>query len=292
MSTYTPHPAPPALRDPGFHSWLGRHPLTAFFAWFFTVGQAFAFAPLLLRGAGVDVPVQPFILGSTLVGLLLPALVITRVVDGPDALRRMLRSAVDVRVPLRWYAATLVGLPLLVTALTVALVGVPEVSGGDIAAALVAGFALQLFLTFVPNNWWEEVAWQGFVQTRLEARHGPFLAAVLTGLLFAAQHVALVVEGGVVTALALLALLAALTIPFRFVTGWVHHRTGSLFLVGLFHGVGNAVAGGSGFGDGLLPRLFPGETVVRLSHLLAIALIGLVVVVATRGRLGLGERAR
>ena len=42
-----------------------------------------------------------FINLSTLVGLLLPALVITRVVDGPDALRALLRSSFAWRVVAR-----------------------------------------------------------------------------------------------------------------------------------------------------------------------------------------------
>ena len=85
----------------------------------------------------------------------------------------------------------------------------------------------------------------------------------------------------------MMGLLILVTIPFRFLTGWAYNRTGSLFLVGLVHGMGNAVAGGSGFGAGMLPRLYPDQgMVVGLLHLVAFALIGLVVLVATRGRLG------
>src|SRR3712207_8287691 len=43
------------------------------------------------------------------------------------------------------------------------------------------------------NNLWEEAAWTGFVQARLQHRHGPLRAAVLTGPLFALQHIALFV---------------------------------------------------------------------------------------------------
>jgi hypothetical protein len=57
---------------------VARHPLAAFFGWFFTIGQAFAFTPVIAREVfGLDVMVQPFIVAATLVGLLLPALVIT-----------------------------------------------------------------------------------------------------------------------------------------------------------------------------------------------------------------------
>jgi hypothetical protein len=79
---------------------------------------------------------------------------------------------------------------------------------------------------------------------------------------------------------------AALTLPFRFVNGWLYNRTGSLFLVGLMHAAGNAVAGGSGFQTGLLAHLYPDEGLPLLAHPLAFAILGLLVVIATRGRLG------
>ncbi len=77
-----------------------------------------------------------------------------------------------------------------------------------------------------------------------------------------------------------------LVIPFRFLTGWIYNRTGSLFLVGLVHGMGNAVAGGSGFDTGLLAFLYPGQPIATMAHLLTFFVIGLVVLVATRRRLG------
>jgi len=78
---------PSATGDTGFVGLVRRHPLTTFLVWFFTVGQAFAFAPVVARANGVELLVQPFILASTLIGLLLPAVVITRIVDGPERVR-------------------------------------------------------------------------------------------------------------------------------------------------------------------------------------------------------------
>jgi uncharacterized protein len=262
--------------------WLERHPLTAFFAWFFTVGQAFAFAPLVFH---TGVPDQLFIVGSSVVGLLLPALVLTRIVDGPEALRGLLRRFVDWRVPLRWYALVLLVVPAVAIGLGVLFLGVPE----DVPAAV---FVAQLALTLVPNNWAEEGVWSGFVQARLQARHGPVVAAVIAGPLFALQHVSLAVGNGPVLAVILLAGLAIVAIPYRFFTGWIWNRTGSLLLLGLVHAAGNAAAPGAGFGDGgVLRHLYPADqTTVGVFHLLAFFLIGLVVVAATRGRLGLPTR--
>jgi uncharacterized protein len=277
------------VRPAGVVAFIRHRPLTSFFLWLFTVGQAFAFAPVVvLWTSGVQLPYwQVFVLGSTLVGMLLPAVVITRIVDGPEAVRELWRRAFAVGVPLRWYALTLAA-PLVATALAVLLLGAPATSLGS---ALVSGLLLQLVLTFVPNNWWEEVAWSGFAQARLQERFGSAAkAALVAGPLFALQHVSLAAAAGWATGSAMMGLLILVTIPFRFLTGWAYNRTGSLFLIGLVHAMGNAVAGGSGFGAGALPRLYPDQgMLVGLMHLLAFAVIGLVVLAATRGRLGLRD---
>jgi hypothetical protein len=77
--------------------------------------------------------------------------------------------------------------------------------------------------------------------------------------------------------------------PFRALMGWVYNRTGSLFLVGLLHATGNAAASGSGFGESFLRQLYPTESVGTL-HVLASVVVGLAVIAATRGRLGLPPR--
>ena len=114
----------------------------------------------------------------------------------------------------------------------------------------------------------------------------PVLAAVLTAPLFALQHISLTVGNPIPAAILIMVLLAVLAVPFRFVTGWAYNRTGSLFLVGLIHGAGNAVTGGSGFQHGFLTRLYPEQQLPGLAHLLAFLVIGLIVVALTRGRLG------
>jgi uncharacterized protein len=261
---------------------IGRHPIAAFFAWFFTVGQVLAFTPVLVGDALG--PPQLFICASTLVGLLLPALVITRVVDGPGAVRVLLAWAVALRAGLGWYLLALLGVPLVTTAITVLVAGPPNQFPID---ALLPHLLLPLALTLLPNNLWEEVAWTGFVQARLQDRRGPLVAALLTGPMFALQHISGVVGIGLVGGAILMVLLVVLVTPFRFLTGWVYNRTGSLFLVGLVHGMGNAVAGGSGFDAGLLVFLYPGQVIATMAHLLAFFVIGLAVVIITRGRLGI-----
>jgi membrane protease YdiL (CAAX protease family) len=287
-------PAPQASRSGAVPRFVRAHPVGAFLAWFFTVGQALAFTPLVLRGAlDVDVPGQPFVVASTLVGLLLPALVITRIVDGPEGLRALWGRAVRVRVPLRWYALALVGVPVATTALTVALFGAPALTASTLLSALGYGLVLQFFIVLLSNNWWEELGWMGFVQARLQDRHGPARAALLVAPLFALQHVSLVVGNPLLLGVIFMVVLALVAVPFRALQGWVYNRTGSLFAVALVHAAGNAAASGSGFdgGAGLLRRIYD-EPLVGSMQTLSSAVLGLLVLAATRARLGRPDHAR
>jgi membrane protease YdiL (CAAX protease family) len=256
------------------------------------VGQALVFAPVIANAYGSAWPMQWFVIASTLIGLLLPALLITWLVDGGPGLRRLWQRVVRLRVGLGWYIGALLGIPLVAAGFTVLIEGWPtSASASTLLGALWPHFLLPFLVTFVPNNWWEEVAWMGFVQARLQSWRGPVVAALISGPLFALQHIALVVGNSVLVAAVLMGVTMVLAIPFRFLTGWFYNRTGSLFLVGLLHAAGNAVAGGSGFQTGYLRSLYPDSSIAGVAHLLAFAVIGLLAVIATRGRLGHGRAA-
>src|SRR5262245_65790139 len=77
-ATSTATSASSAVAGGRIAGFIRRHPLSAFVAWFFTVGQAIAFVPALFT---VDIRTEYFIMAATAIGLLLPALVITRVAD-------------------------------------------------------------------------------------------------------------------------------------------------------------------------------------------------------------------
>jgi membrane protease YdiL (CAAX protease family) len=282
------HQAPTTPR-PGPHltGFVRRHPLGAFFAWFFTAGQAIAFIPVV---TDTPLPQHVYVVASTLVGLLLPTFVITRIVDGPAGVRALWRRTVHIRASAAWYATALAAVPLLAVVIAAAALGTPAgLSPAALGATVAANLLLPLAVTFAFTNWWEEVAWTGFVQARLQRRRGPLVAALLTAPLFALQHISLAAGNSPAAAVLIMLAFTALTIPFRFVNGWLYNRTGSLFLVGLMHAAGNAVAAGSGFQTGFLAHLYPDDALALLAHQLAFAVLGLVVVIATRGRLGAGQ---
>lgn len=261
----------------GVSRWIARHPLTAFLAWLFTVGQALAFFPLVVD---VPVPDQVFIVATSVIGLFLPAVAITWIADGRAAAVRYLRRFVDWRVAWRWYVLALAVVPVVAVVLARLMLGAPT---GSWTAALVSGFALSFVLTLVPNNWVEEGAWSGFFQARLQERHSLVVAALLVAPVFALQHVSLAVGNPLPVAVLLLAFLAVLMIPYRILTGRVWNRTGSLLILGFLHAAGNAAGPGSGFSDGLLRTLYPGEAMTAgFLHLLAYAVVGLAVLILGR----------
>lgn len=282
MSSHPPARAVPAV----VARFVRRRPLLSFLVWFFTVGQAVVFVPLLARELfGVRLAGEPFLIAASLVGLALPTVVITYLTDGAEGLRVLRRRALALGVPARWYGLVLVGVPLL------ALVGVAGASGPPVVSPLGwvgvygVGFVVQLVVVFVTVNLWEEVAWMGLVQARLQDRHGALRAALLTAPVFALGHISQLIGESVAATLILLGTVTVVAVPFRALLGWVANRTDSLALVGLVHGAANAAGAGSVLGVGMLDRLYPGQATGGLVVPL-LAALGLVVLAATRGHLG------
>ncbi len=269
----------------GITGWIARHPITAFLVWLFTVGQALAFTPLLVD---VPVPHQVFIVATSVLGLFLPAVAITWIADGREAAKRFLRRFMDWRVTARWYLMALLVVPVVAFALARLILGAPvATSPAAWRDALLSGFVLSFVLTLVPNNWVEEGAWSGFVQARLQHRHAPAVAAIIVAPFFALQHISLAVGNPLPVLVVSMTALAVVSIPYRMLTGWMWNRTGSLLLLGFLHAAGNAAAPGSGFDGGLLRKLYPDDLMTAgVLHMLAYAVVGIVVLVVTRGRLG------
>ena len=258
-------------------NFVRRHPLIAMLLVFNTFGQATALIPVVAyRYYGVQLDVDVVLAVASLLFLLAPALVIKRIAYGPAEFRKLLRAMFNFRVKARWYVLVFVGFPVV----TVALQGSPPAGGWDLGRLVDAyayGFLASLLFNFVTTNWWEESVWMGFFQAPLQDRFGPFKAVLLTSPFFLLEHVTLVLPGSSLGGgwSSLLALL--IVVPFaRAAAAYIYNRTGSLMMVGLVHAASNAV------GFGLMMRLYdiPGNGV------LVFVVLGLVALVATRGRLG------
>lgn len=267
---------------PGLRALAARRPLTVFLVLVLGIGWPILALPGLAHNGlipGGDLPEEPFALATVLLVLLPAALWVTAATDGRAGVRALLRRTVQWRFGPGWYAAILLGLPVIATAL-----GLP--TGGllrevDWPAVLFNYAVLQVLPAVVIINLWEETAWAGFLQTRLEQRHGLIVAAMLTAVPFALVHVPLLfaADEPVLAAAGVLLLVAVL---HRLLFGLVLRGTaGSVLAVGLLHATFNATNNPE---DGLLSRLLAEVDTGWLTPAAAVVLTALLAVVVLRRR--------
>jgi membrane protease YdiL (CAAX protease family) len=238
--------------------------LLAFGAVALPTGWALLSVPLV-----VDLPVEPFVLGTLLLGLVLPAVLLTRR-DPRASARALLHDTVRLPRP----AWLLVPAALLVpagTAAVGALLGV----GTALSGSFVVGLALANVLSSViVVNLWEEMAWAGFVQRRAADRWGYVGGSVVTALLFTGIHLPLAFYGthGLGDIAYNVAVMIVSAIGLRLLIGafdvW---GRGSILTLALIHATFNAT------GD----LLDPGHAWVRYAVTLG---LGLAAALVVRGR--------
>lgn len=187
---------------------------------------------LFLGGAVLaDLPLAPFVLLTNFLGLLLPAVLLTRRTG--HSVRALLRDTVRPARPLAWLLPAVLALPAGTWGLA-ALAGVEQPLNG----ALVGALALNLASSVLIINLWEELAWAGFAQRRATARWGYVRGALVVAALFAAIHLPLAfADAGSVGEVGFnVAALLASAVGLRLLIGAVDAWTaGSLLTVALVH---------------------------------------------------------
>jgi membrane protease YdiL (CAAX protease family) len=216
-------------------------------------------------------------------GALLPAaLYVTWAADGRDGLRRLGSRLLRWRVGAGWWLLALAGLPALALGIGL-LVGDTLVPVEPVP--FLVGQAGLLMVNFALVNLWEETAWSGVVQTRLERRHGILLAALITAIPFALVHTPLaflnaeVTIGSVLTALVMYLMLGVLFRPTLAVV--MRGAADSVLVVAVLHSVFNRTNNSNGIAASLLS----GDA-GQLPILLATVPLTLIAAVAARRRLG------
>ena len=279
---------------------MARHPVAAFLV------MAFGFAwismlPLLLSESGpfgvlpFALPLQPFASIMSILGLALPAFLVTAATDGKDGVRDLLRRCFRWRVGARWYVLALLG--LLVATLMGAIPFLGVVPLGALAqnwSLLFTVFLPGVLIPFVLVNLWEELGWTGFMQDTLQERYGPLLASVVVAPLFALIHLPGFFAAGFIneeptplsefpSVLLLVVVMAVFSMFLRALIMWFYNITGrSVLIVALFHSAYNMTNG-----QKLTPELLllP-EDLASLIPAAAVVVLAVLVVVFTRGRLG------
>ena len=276
---------------PALLSRLRAHPVTAFVMLAFTLSWL-AWTPYVLSRQGLGVLPWRFpevlgtgqvlgVLPGAYLGPLVAAALVTAAVDGRPGLRRWAGRLTRWRVAPRWYLAVLLGVPLALGLTWSAMTLRPAWPPVAALAAYLPVLALQVISTGLA----EEPGWRDFALPRLQPRYGPLRGTLLLGAVWGCWHLPLfltewggwptVGPGAVVTFL-----LAA--IAFSIVITWVFNRTGeSLPVVVILHAGVNTF-----FSVGWVP-LAAGHGDASLVLLVASLLVSVVLLVSTRGRLGL-----
>ena len=282
MADRTIHPrAPWATSWSSVRQVVARHPVAAFLLICYAVTWAVA-VPWFRTRTDIlpfDLPMWGSI--GTFLGVALPAFLVVAATDGRAGMRDLVRRSLRWRVGVRWYLA-LLGTPIAVLLGATALFGSAPLNAlADRWQLLLTVVLPVLLLQLALFNLAEEIGWTGFLQARLQDRHGPLKASLIVTAPFALFHLPdLFVQFGLASALVFLPILAVMHLFARVVIMWLYNTTGrSVLLVGLFHATFNATLVG---GEEFIPGP-AGTSLVIATGVIVLAAVALVV--ATRGRL-------
>ncbi|MFF7641867.1 type II CAAX prenyl endopeptidase Rce1 family protein [Streptomyces canus] len=288
---------PVAQEARGLRGSIRRNPLT----WFFTLAFALSWAawtPYVLSGNGLGVWHFTFpggragsqlsgVLPGAYLGPIASALLVTGITEGRAGLRTWRTRMTKFRVSVRWYLVVLLAVPATLTLASVALAGRgPVLPSAAILAAYLPGLLIQMITTGLA----EEPGWREFAMPRMQRRYGPLTATLFVGALWGCWHLPLFLTewgGGPHVAWTVPVEFLAMTITFSCVMTWVFNRSGeSMPLVMLLHtGVNN-------FFSLAASDMFPSLSDSDLTHALVLSTTAaaLILLAATRGRLGLPRR--
>lgn len=278
------------LQETGVKGRVQRHPITVFLV--LALGSVYVLSviPILMQydvipgknfPARLGLDMERFSAAVLTVLLFGSALLVTYLCGGRRDVRQFFRRILRWKVSIGWWLTAFLALPLLTVVIALLLGDSAVVPSGSVLWREVLGIAIAFLLI----NLWEEAAWAGFLQTRLERRHNFFLAALLTGIPFAAIHMPLqVITAQVRSAVDFVvgfALLMVLVIIVRSLYGMVlRGAANSLLLVGLSHTMFNR----SNNTDGIAADILRGGDSRQLAALLAtvVLVVGLGLVLRSK----------
>jgi len=181
----------PRTDESSLRSWVARYPIVTFLVLVYVTTTALVFVPRALTEPGL-LPggATPHAVLENVLGSAVPAFTVTALVGGKAGVRDLARRSFRWRVPLRWYAVSLLAPPLIFLICVTALYGLtPLRTLGQNWSLIFTLFLPALAIMILLNNVAEEIGWTGFVFARFQDRHGPLRAALLTTVFFWLFHV-------------------------------------------------------------------------------------------------------
>jgi uncharacterized protein len=221
-----------AHRRGSMRSFISRHPVASFLVAAYVIFWA-SWAPVLFLGA----PPRIFSAVGAVLGLAGPAFLVTAATDGKAGVRDLLRRTLRWRVGIGWYLLAALAIPIGALLLAPIILGLaPLQAFGENWLVLFTTFLPQLLLALATVQFFEELGWAGFVQHRLQARHGALKAALLVALAFAFLHLPTYLRtpisgASAVRDLSVLAIVIPFAIAFRILIAYAYNRTAYAVLI-------------------------------------------------------------
>ncbi len=257
-----------------------RRPLASFLV---LALSASALVQFVAIKAGFSMPAASS--AGVVLGLALPALLVTAADGGWAGAWALVRRSL--LRPVSWQLLLVSAFGLLVAMLVVASPlqgGAPLVRLAEGWTGIFTAFLPELLFMLLAIQLCEEFAWTGFLQHRLQGRHGALKASLLAAPVFGLSHLMLnwLGSGDVMAALMMVGVQIVFALFFRVtITTLANLAGGSALVAAIFHAAFNTANGD--FTDALIG----GNEAIWLP-LALVAVSAIVAVVATRGRLGLG----
>jgi uncharacterized protein len=229
-------------RERRIRAFAVRRPVLAFCV--FAVGLSVSLLSALLIADVSVIPAK----AAQLVIVPGTALLVTAWISGRAGVRRLLASMLRWRIGIARWLLVLLALPVLTIAIAAATGTLEAPPEGWLNIA--ATYLLTLLVVLITANLLEEMAWTGFVQTKLMARHGLLRGASLTAVPVFAIHLPLSYETDGLyrtrweDAVLNWGLLMLGLLFFRYLAGVLMLETnGSVLAVGVLHASFNASGG-------------------------------------------------
>lgn len=221
---------------------LARYPVTFYF--FFAYAFAWlVWVPVALSQDGAarlsfhsPIGVSASVIIASF-GPCLSAFIMTGVTEGREGIGRLLRRCVLWRVGFGWYLFVLFGIPLILVLGVMILPGATESFKGRASLAAVPWLS-QIVYVFLHGPLGEEPGWRGFALPRLQRMHGPLVASLILGPLWALWHLPFfwVPAWNFPPTLANILLFVIASIPVTIIMTWVFNNTkGSVLMSILGH---------------------------------------------------------
>ena len=165
-----------------------RHPVASFLVTAYTLGWS-----TLIAGDYLGLPLLLVSSLGAVVGLALPAFLVSAAVSGKAGMRDLLGRCLRWRVGIGWYLLALLGLPLATLLVaSVFLGGAPLEALAQKWPLFFTMFLPGVLIPFVLIQIFEEAGWTGFMQDTLQDRRGPLLASILVAPAFVLFHFPLI----------------------------------------------------------------------------------------------------